>query len=552
MLFVFCALFSFVLIGWGFLFNRLFKTNLAEGLLNATAFSGLLIFYGFLFSIPQIMSLMLLGFGGFLFIFFILHEVKNRHKLPDVRENLRTICVYLALCCLCFFIAYGLKFRSIDDYSFWGTISKYLFIFHSLPVNSDYINPSYLTYIPGMASFHYLLYSLANQYSQLLGYFAQGLVLISAMVVFFDAKNSLRSLVFLGLWLILFTLAYGTIFARMEVDAYVAAYLFAITWLIYKKGNKPQCLFFPIIFLSVIKEIGLAFSVLSLILLALLESKNRKILFQCFGIFIAVLATKLLWKLHVSTYGFHSFSQGISLKSAASALNPFNQYYQKVQFLYVKEIFLASFDYLIKIPYIVIYLFIGGLWCGLLKKSPIDKTRLNKTMGVFATFALLYLVMLYCLQAIVFAVGHENKEILGFHRYYNMLFLPWFCLIIFIALDASKTTAYASLFKPAPMIIVLLATALLVGGKIERMRKFYQPNELYQIYNLVDSAKAQLKNKSWSVCLVNPPKPSYQITMPLSYFFMPNRIFYPASALSNCELNLAWDNNGKFTIHRVI
>ncbi|OCH99001.1 hypothetical protein A8135_09635 [Legionella jamestowniensis] len=545
MVLLFCTLFCFILIGWGYFFTRLLNCNLSVGLLNASSFSGLVMFYSFLGVVPQLASMILLGCGALLFTLYLRYLLKNsQHK-----QFIFTTLAYLILCGLCFSIAYGLKFRSIDDYSYWGTISKYLFVFHALPDNANYINPSFLTYIPGMASFHYLLYTLAHQYSLLLGYFAQGLILISAMMVFFEPKTLARSIVRLSLWLILFTLAYGTIFARMEVDAYVAAYLLAITWLIYKKEH-PVSIVLPILFLSIIKEIGLAFSLLSLVLLALVESHNRKILLHCLGILIAVLLTKFLWKFHVNSYDFHSFSQGISLKTATAALNPFNSDYHQVQQLYVKEILFASFDYLIKIPYLFLYLFIAGLWYWSVKSKGIDKVRLNRAMIVFTLFAILYLLMLYCLQAIVFAVGHENKEILGFHRYFNMLFLPWLCLLIFAVVDAAKLAVWDSLSKPASLMVVVVAVALLVGGKIERVRKFYQPHQLYELQALIEAQVKQINNNNWSICVINPPEPAYQVTMPLSFFFMPNRILYPIDnkELANCELKLEWAKDDKLVV----
>lgn len=547
MVLIFCIFFSFILLGWGFFFTKLLKTNLSLGLFNATACSAVLMFYSFLFSIPQLMSLGLLASGALFFVFFTLKKLRNRANEPFLKQELITAGCYLLLCSLCLVISYGLKFRSIDDYSFWGAISKYLFVFNSLPTNDHYINASFLTYIPGMASFHYLLYTLANQYSQSLGYFAQGLVLISAIMVFFNPDKLRHSLLIVSTWFILFILSYGTIFARMEVDAYVAAYLFAITWLIYRKNDQPQLLFLPILFLSTIKEIGLVFSFLTLIVLALVEPKNRKTLYYCFSLLLALLATKFLWKWHVTHYGFHSFSQGISLDSALAALNPFNDYYHTVQLLYIKEAVFAKFDYLIRIPYFLIYALIFGLWYGLLKNDSGDKKRLNTIMIAFSVTALVYLVMLYCLQAIVFAVGHVNKEILGFHRYYNMLFLPWLCFILFATIDDVKLQAPSRKVQSISTIMIILAAVLLTGGKIERMKKFYDPNQLYHLYALVESKVTHAKDKDWSICLINPPKPTYQITMPLSYFFMPHRIYPITTNMKHvtCEFSLIWNDNNE-------
>ncbi len=124
--------------------------------------------------------------------------------------------------------AIGLQFSSIDDYSFWGVMSKYLFFFHQLPTNADYISASFLTYTPGMACFHYLFYYATGNYSQFSGYVGQGAVLLSALMVLYDPKNQRQSIFRIAVAYIILNVGFGTLLARMEVDGYVAAYVFAI------------------------------------------------------------------------------------------------------------------------------------------------------------------------------------------------------------------------------------------------------------------------------------------------------------------------------------
>ncbi|WP_131796045.1 hypothetical protein [Legionella lansingensis] len=511
-------------------------------------------FCSFLFAIPKLIALILLATGGVFFLIFIYSSIQN--KPLSLKQDIITICFFLGLSIVDLVVVYGLKFRSIDDYSFWGTISKYLFVFNQFPINADYIHPNFLSYIPGMASVHYLLYTLANKYSQTLGYFAQGLVLISAFMVLFDPKNVSRSIIYLSFCFVLFTFAYGTVFARMEVDAYVAAYLFAITWLIYKKGDVPQLLILPILFLSLIKEIGLLFSIAAIVLLITLEKTNRKALIYGIWAGLAALAIKLSWKIHVANHGFNSFSKAVSVQSAGAAFNPFNTYYHEAQILYFKAVLFSSFDYLIRTPYILMYSLIAGLWYWLVKTFPMDKVRINRLMTIFIIVAMLYLVMLYSLQAIVFDVGHTNRKILDFHRYYNMLFLPWVCISAFIALDNLKPQALNSLLSRTSLAIISLTLIFLFAGKIEREKKFYEPNQLYQIYTLLSKSTAQLTGNNWSICLLNPPKPEYTVTMPLTYFFMPHRIFYPATKkqLASCDLSLEWteDKANPLKLHYLV
>ena len=137
--------------------------------------------------------------------------------------ELANCCLFLTLFFLPRAVCLGLTFCLIDDYSFWGTMSKYLFIFQQLPANDHFIIPNFLTYIPGMACFHYLFYFTAGKYSQFLGYFAQGIVLLSALMVLFDAEKIQVSLYRMAIAFIFLSIGFGTVFARMQVDADIHA-----------------------------------------------------------------------------------------------------------------------------------------------------------------------------------------------------------------------------------------------------------------------------------------------------------------------------------------
>jgi len=554
-----CLTFVFIMLGWGIFFTTVLKTDLSIGLFNAGAFASLLMFYSFLLANPVWMAWFVLIFGGII-------SALTFASLVRVRGNAITIAAYILLFALSFLTAYGLKFSSIDDYSFWGTISKYLFIFNELPTNDHYISASYLTYTPGMASFHYLIYTLAHQYSQLLGYIAQGLILIAAMLVFFDAKEPARSSAYLGIWLILFTLAYGTVFARMQVDAFVAAYVLAIAWLIYKRGhNAYNLIFIPLIFLSVIKEIGMLFAICSLTLLVFVEKPNRKIITRAFVLLAAVLITKVLWTLHTDAYGFHNFSQGASFTNALKALNPFNAYYHIVQLLYLKALFFKNFDMLLKLPYCLWYLLIAGLWVRAARFAPFSPlgrrvgdegrgychgNRINQILGILTLFIFIYILTLYFLQALVFDVGHGNQEILAFQRYYNMLFLPLLGMAIFLTIDTMELSSLCKVHNPGFKAIFIVLLVLLIGGKIERTQRFHNTYDLYALTAAIQTKTAHMTDSNWSMCLINPPDPTYVVNMPLTYFFMPHRL-YQKTALedsSACNIIVKWDNVGGVTI----
>lgn len=557
-------LFVVVLLGWAYWFIARLGADLSIGLYNATAFLGLSIFFAFLFGHGvQIMAYGLLGFGLLFFIQFLLRSVRalkadrpSRSLWITLRDNypgndIFYVASFFFLSLLCLISAYGLQFRSIDDYSFWGSISKYLFIFHSLPTNDTYINANFLSYTPAMASFQYLIFSLCGRYTQFLGYFGQGLVFVSALLVLAGFREGVRpkaqALVNMSLLFILFFLAYGFVLGRMEVDAYVAAFFFINCWIIYKKKqNSLYDIWIPLLFLSVIKEIGLLFSFFTIIYYFVsVKPKTVKEWVMCFGILFSLLATKMLWKYHVLLSGFHSFSGGIHGRIALEALNPFNADYHQAQVLFLKAVLFEKFDHLIRIPYVGIYLLMGGIYYFLLKKYPDYKKIPQHFMRIFSLFAVIYLIMLYLLQTLVFQAGYHMNVILDFPRYYNMLFLPWFCMLIFITLDITRPNwLYQS--NKSVIICLIIASIFFVGGKIERSIRFYKNAELYATYNQIRQNKVMLNNKkhikNLRICLQNPPYPYYQIGMPLSYLLMPNQVYYPVSQKHEkfCDLMVRW------------
>ncbi|KTD17788.1 hypothetical protein EAW55_09695 [Legionella jordanis] len=521
--------------GWAFVFKKILNSSFSVGLFNAIAFLSITIFYGFFSAAPAWLAASLLASGFSIFLIALLGKLSQK---PFDKEDALSIACFLLLAVISFAITLGLKFRSIDDFSYWGVISKYLFVFNRLPTSDNYIHANFLSYVPGMAGFHYLLFRLANQYSQHLGYFAQSLIFIAALLIVFEPKRLLRSILYLCIFEIVFSFSYGSVFARMEVDAYVAAYLFAICWLIYKKEATKE-VFLPIVFLSLMKEIGLFFAFLAISLL-LVRKKSRKTVVIAVAATLAVLGNKLLWQHYIQAQHFHSFAPQLSLHSASLVFNPFNSYYQPAQWLYLKAILLANFDYLLKLPYLAIYIILFGL-AYRLSQDVNSKKNIRNLMAVFTLFAAIYLLMLFALEAIAFDLGHSTIEVLSFHRYFNMLCLPWLCMLIFLTLDSVPEDTFQRRGKALSVISLGLSLLFLIAGRIEREHRFYHPHQLYELKEIINNEIAQATKPLWTLCLVNPPKPEFQLLMPLKYFFMPNPIVATATEkATDCDFVLAW------------
>ena len=387
-------------------------------------------------------------------------KVKHK-KLADRikrKENHTTIGIYLLFACFIILFDWGLRFSSIDDYSFWGVMSNYLFYFNKLPTNSDIISANYLTYTPGMACFHYLFYYATGQYSQFAGFVGQGAILLSALMVLFDSKNVRASMFQIAIAYIILNVGFGTLLARMEVDGYVAAYVFASAWLIFKKTRHNDLLVFcPILFLSLIKEIGLFFGVMLCIAFLITHTKSKKNLGLVALLLAGLFGLKSIWLLHCHHYGFTSFSKAIHLPNALAALNPFNTYFQPAQRLVIKTLFLGRFGHVLEWPNIVTYMLLFYIWhklSGCMKRE--NRQRAIQLRWLFVGAIIIYAIMLYLLQSITFDVGHTFDHTLDFQRYYNMLLIPYFLFSVLVYAEENAPLQY-TWQKLLPTTVMLIA-----------------------------------------------------------------------------------------------
>ncbi|MBA2652705.1 MAG: hypothetical protein H0U73_10620 [Tatlockia sp.] len=530
-----------VIIGYSFFFSSIFNTSLSLCIVSATSFIGVLEFLFAISNYLQVGSSFLLITGLGLFVFFSLRDLL--YVYPKRRLNWLTITYFLVFSFFLALFVWGLRFGLIDDYSFWGTMSKYLFTFRQLPSNTDFIIHNFLTYIPGMACFHYLFYFALGKYSQFLGYFAQGIVLLSTLMVLFDAKKIQVSLYRMAIAFIFLSIGFGTVFARMQVDALVAAFVFVIVWMIFRKQQNDHyfLFFFPILFLSLIKEIGFLFAIMCIVALLVTRSNKKALLYGLLSL-LGVLALKWIWIAHCKMYGFQSFSQGVSLTRSLDALNPFNSYYHAAKILFIKAIFLESFGHVLAWPNLVSYLGLALIWHRLSKAMGFENYRVALQLrGVFLCTMGLYLIMLYLLQAIVFDLGNSQKHVLDFGRYFNMLLIPFTLFSILLYYDEKSEVQVQSFKQALPITVTSIFLIFLISGKVEKTYKYYLPT----IYPIVETLNKQLPNSpDWTLCLKEPPGLAYELAMPLVYFYMPHRVIVLNDNISEkgCDYVLTWPN----------
>ncbi len=390
----------------------------------------------------------------------------------------RIAVVFTGLGLIAFFLAWNMAFTVIDDYVYWGIMGKYLFINDHLPVAGNPLDVRILAYTPGAALIHYFFYHLFGRYSTDISYFAQGVVLISALGVLVKEENIKSSVVSIGLSILLLTLFFGSIFTKLQVDYLLSSILFAIFWICYCEKDpfrKLLTIALPICFLFLIKEIGLLLGWLALmivladILAAGSVARKEKVMLSGMVLTTGAVLTglKLSWTSHVAAMGFTPFHSGIHLESIQAALQIFSDpHIRNGAMIFMRELFFGPADRL-NLPYLLWYALMAFWGYKIYRQiHPAAEKRFKVFAAMVFSAFVLYLFLLYCLQIIVFNVGTTSNHTVGFARYCNILFSP-IALILVMVFTRRVVLAHDTVSTRAFLVISFIMIGVLVGSRVE-------------------------------------------------------------------------------------
>jgi hypothetical protein len=512
------------IIGWSSLIADTGKLTLPQAAFTVMAGMGCFMMMAFLAQIPNYAARVFIDGGLFAFPCALIFRKHSNGFMATINRYLRVFFIMAGLIGGLSLLVSGIQFGSIDDYSFWGTISRFLFVFNHLPENASLIKASFLQYTPGLACFHYLFYQMAGQYSPMLNYLAQDLILLAPLLLLFDEKYRWRSISYMMLVIITLYLAYGNILAKLEVDAAVALWFFPMIWVASRPNQiSIWVMIVGLVFLSIIKEIGLLFSFFVLGVHYVCYRKQPGQLPRLFILSSALLLMKLAWLSHVHQFGFTSFAAKISVSNAISSMIPGNPDYVKSQIMFVKALLSSNFDHTIKLPFAALFILAGWQIHRLYR---LGRLQSNHLVVIKAFYILLpfYILNLYWLQAIVFRVGYLQSHLLDFPRYFNMAFVPFLLSVLFVSLE-TKPFRNPEKVKRLATALSMIALVFIVGGKIERTKKYYHP---FDFTNLAEKIQSQTQNlnQSKAICITHLPSPDYQVLLPLQYRLMPRQIIH--------------------------
>jgi len=430
--------------------NRWLKVEFAFAPLCWISLSGICLFCFALTNTLELGTRFLIGTGIVLFGFSIFDEYNRRLKQKGGFPY-HLIVLLIVFISVSYLLNIGMTFTVDDDYVYWGIIGKYLYVFDHLPDADTTIIRRHLAYTPGTSLFHYMIYQLFDKYNPSISYFSQTLFLVSALFVVFSGETFKRNFLLFCLIIVLLTIFSGSVFTKLQVDYLLSVYVFSLLWVIIK--NRPSVKTIMVIgpsicFLFLMKEIGFFLGLVVLLVFFVdfvftkdIERKTWMITFLVFCFYAGLLfVLKQSWTKHCVEQGFLQFNNAMNWESISVALNIFsNTEAQKGFALFASEFLIGESDRL-NLPYVIWYLILAGIVLKIEVKN-FYKKRLVRIFSVLIAALLMYLTMLYLFQIIVFEVGTNNDHIIGFARYFNILFSP-LVFLLFLLFVEKKLQSY--------------------------------------------------------------------------------------------------------------
>jgi len=455
--------------------------------------------------------------------------------------------VLVSLVAVSFLAPLWMKFTVIDDYVYWGIIGKYLFMNHHLPDPNTTIIAKHLAYTPGTSVFHYFFYMLTGKYSPSISYFAQNILLITALFVVVKKESIKRTIIFLCLLIFLLTLFSGSIFTKLQVDYLLSIYFFAILWIYFTEKSTFLTILtisLPACFLFLIKEIGfvLGLFVLIIILFDLIFHKDldrkikvKAIIFVFFTTGILFLL-KQTWAVHLQTTGFLKFNTAVNMESIKLSFHIFSdENIQKGFLIFIKGILIGPADRL-NLPYIFWYLAVVFFWIKIFAKLSADnKSRYARLLKIISVSFMIYLIMMYFLQIIIFRVGAGYDHTIGLTRYMNIFFSQ---VVFFTALLYVDYSFFQKKVSDKMVYSFIIAVILVLGlSRIEtslHRESHYKEAELIakKVEMNIDNTKENL------ICIV-PGTDDKHLGIKLLYHLLPNRVNHGGFPVKNREIFLS-------------
>lgn len=237
------------------------------------------------------------------FIFTISKKKKdtlNIFKIP-------TLYMFLIITIFLFLIDNGKGIYMIDEYTHWGDVVYAMYQNNTLSVFSAN-DLWYASYPPTISLFQYFIMIINNAYSEGLLYFSYQLFGLALFLPFIDKIKLNKKISFIMITIITIVMPlmlFGNYYNSIYVDA-ILGLLFGFTFVypfIYKKIDKLDILILSLSLfaLTLLKDAGIFFSLISLVnMFIILNKDNKKRFFTTLAILLGtILLAKCSWSLMI-------------------------------------------------------------------------------------------------------------------------------------------------------------------------------------------------------------------------------------------------------------
>lgn len=468
--------------------------------------------------------------GGGVALSALLVAIKYRgSKVVKDKYPQQSLLFFVAIVVLAIVCAFFGRPSVIDDYAYWAIISKSIAMFDALPTEETTIFARHLTYTPGLALFHYYFLSAFSGYHLSVAYFAQNIFLFALLFAFTDGLNKRTTLVVMSVGTILLVLFSGSVFQKLRVDHFLSLLTAAAVWVQIK--NRFSLQRFLVVLLAIgclylVKEVGMMLAIFLLFVIVQdilylkeIEKKEKIIsLLLCFLLSLYLIFQKYAWDTHCAALGFNQFHSGISLEAVKDAFNLIGNSDSRHGFyLFVKGILIGPADR-INLPYILWYIALGWIWYTLFKVEYKDNGKkyfllFRLAIPVFV----LYLLMNYVMQFVVFGLGTVTENTTSLSRYVNI----FFCWIIFLTLFSFIVSRFESNeIKKGHFsnITVVVAALLIVGSSFPTKEPQYEHEIKQLVSNMEDVFEAENQ-----VCITPGNVTDHYLGFRMLYHFLPTK-----------------------------
>ncbi|MEG0826057.1 MAG: hypothetical protein RR404_01165 [Bacilli bacterium] len=434
-----------------------------------------------IFNVLLIGSILIFIIGIIMFMYYI--------RSIDINYiNKRMIIIFVGLLTLLIILLWNIHFLQYDNFSHWGLIAKYMYIYDSFPtqINSNVV--TFITYPPGSACFIYYFSKILGNGSDAVFAFAQSFILISSIIplsTFVKRKSFSQHLAFV--FIIIVSLSMNIQINSLPVDTLLATIGATLTIIIYEYRKNVLTVIettIPImIFLVLIKNSGMYFVLGNMVLMFFFLLKynsniKKRDLAKIIVSFLLPFLSLFLWQAHIKL----CFTQEI-IETAKHTMS-INYYIHNLQMLNWNQIidvakaFISNF-LLIKDPTIVLFYLLDVVAFATFfysyKKNLIPLLFLN-------LYHFVYIILLFATY--IFSLPYEEAIVLSsFNRYYMTSILYFIIVLAYLYILGDK--------KNLSNICILITSIYVIFNFCDL--KAFSPGYFEMQYNQSYLKKLELK-----------------------------------------------------------